>query len=291
VEPETEPGPTFAVSPRGLERSHEPLADGGYDPKDQGSLHDRLRKLAPRLLAAAKKAENEHPELAIVIAEYVDQINRPFNEIDVAEVWAVGTGLLAQNAAFAAPRDPRLMTAPLEPGFAGLLAQAAQIHGGFILGFPKGDELTQRADRARFSGDIIAALSKASIELLDQLSTARKFVEAGTRRFYAAIREGLHVRGWEAGRAGHAAHTTTRNTLIVLGRKALLVNAELGSVAGGILLAGLDPNLVVTQEIIRFLMENAQSIMSFAEPFPELKIWLESVYEIVDADKKDRRLN
>jgi hypothetical protein len=291
VEPETEPGPTFAIGERGLERSREPLADGGYDPKDQVSLHDRLRNLAPRLLAAAKKAENEHPELAIVVAEYVDQIDRPFNEIDVTAIWALGAGLLAQNAAFSSPRDPRMMTAPLEPGFAGLLAQAAQIHGGFILGFPKGDELTQRADRARFSGEIIAELSEASIELLDQLSTAWKFVEARTRKFYAAIKEGLFVRRWETARSGHAAYTSVRNTIIALGRISMHANSALATVVGSITLSHVDPNYVVTQEIIRFMLENAQSIMSFAEPFPELKIWLESVYELIDSDKKHRRLN
>jgi hypothetical protein len=71
-----------------------------------------------------------------VVSEYSDLIARPFDQLDVASLWAVGTGLLAFRAAFT-NQPSGTMTEPLEPGLLALLQQAAEIHGGFILGFQK----------------------------------------------------------------------------------------------------------------------------------------------------------
>jgi hypothetical protein len=134
-EPSPELGPVLQVTERGLEIISQPSGDD-FDVDLQKALHDRLRRLLPTLTDATHKVDNKYPALDHVVSEYSDLIARPFDQLDVASLWAVGTGLLAFRAAFT-NQPSGTMTEPLEPGLLALLQQAAEIHGGFILGFQK----------------------------------------------------------------------------------------------------------------------------------------------------------
>ncbi|HEY8006915.1 MAG TPA: hypothetical protein VIE66_09020 [Methylocella sp.] len=282
-EPSPEPGPVLQVTERGLEIISQP-SEGDFDAEVQKVLHDRLRRLLPTLAEATHRVANAHPALDHIVSEYSDLIGRPFDQLDVASLWAVGTGLLAFRAAFANLASGS-MTEPLEPGHLALLQQAAELHGGFILGFPKGRELTDRADHARLSSEIIAQIEPPARQILESLARERDFVETRTRKFFAAVDESLVIHGWKTARTGHAAYVVTRNSVIALGKILIRANSALATVVGGTVLNCADPGLQMTQHIIRFMLENAQTIASFAEPFPELRNWLCFLIDHIDREK------
>ena len=240
----------------------------------------------PHLAEATKKVANRHPALNFVVSEYADLVAQPFDKLDVGALWAVGTGLLANREAFARPADPRNVTDPLEPSHLALLQQAAEIHGGLILGFEKGRELTENADTARLSPDVVETISAPAQSILEKLRHDGKRVEDGTKRFIAAIEESLIVHGWQASRLGHAGYVLTRNSLIAIGRVLLRGNSALATVLGSIGLNEVDPGLVQTKLWLEFVIDNGRTIMAFAEPFRELKIWFQSIIDQIDREKR-----
>ena len=282
-EPQPEPGPVLQVTEHGLEIISQP-SEGDFDEELQKALHDRLRRLLPALTDATHRVANAHPSLDHIVSEYSDLIERPFDQLDVASLWAVGTGLLAFRSAFA-NQASGTMTEPLEPGHFALLQQAAEMHGGFILGFPKGRELTERADHARLSSEIIDQIAPPARRILDELARANDFVEIRTRKFLAAVDESLIVHGWETARIGHAIYVTTRNSLIALGKYLIIANIGCAAILGKPILPSLDLDAHTYQLIVEFLMNHAREVLSFAEPFPELRNWIGFLINHIDREK------
>lgn len=282
-EPSPELGPVLQVTERGLEIISQPSEDK-FDEDLQKALHGRLRRLLPALTDATHRVANAHPALDHIVSEYSDLVSQPFDQLDVSSLWAVGTGLLAFRSAFA-NQASGTMTEPLEPGHFALLQQAAEMHGGFILGFPKGRELTERADHVRLSPEIIAQIAPPARRILEELARANDFVEVRTRKFLAAVDESLIFHGWETARIGHAIYVTTRNSLIALGKYLIIANIGCAAILGKPILPSLDSDPHTTQQIIEFLMHNAQDVLSFAEPFPELRNWIGFLIDHLDREK------
>ena len=282
-EPSPELGPVLQVTERGLEIISQP-SEGDFEEQLQKALYDRLRRLLPELTDATHRVANAHPALDHIISEYSDLIARPFDQLDVASLWAVGTGLLAFRAAFT-NQPSGTMTEPLEPGHLAMLQQAAEMHGGFILGFPKGWELTERADRTRLSPEIIAQIAPPARRILEGLARANDFVESRTRKFFAAVDESLIVHGWGTARIGHAIYVTTRNSIIALGKYLILANIGCAAILGKPILPALDLDAHTSQLIVEFVMHHAQEVLSFAEPFPELRNWIGFVIDHIDREK------
>jgi hypothetical protein len=289
-EPDLEPGPEFDITPQqglSLKSPHPPQAP--FDEGTQRALYERLKKSA-RLLAQGSRGSNNpaHIGLAAVTTEYADLVTQPFESLDVVSLWAVGAGLLANRDAFARAYDTRTMTEPLEPVHFALLQQVAEIHGGFILGFPEARELTERADQARISGEAMERVVSLARGIIDQLRNSKE-VNFQTRSFLAAIEEGLVEPGWKITRAGFAAYVVTRNALIAIGKLLNWANSAFATVVGGVALSQIDPGLAHTQYWIEFVLNNSQQILAFAEPFPELKIWFNAQIEAAKADKEMRK--
>ncbi|MFZ2493409.1 MAG: hypothetical protein WA208_18160 [Thermoanaerobaculia bacterium] len=283
-EPAPEPGPVLQVSERGLELISEPLG-GDFEENLQKGLHDRLRCLLPSLTDETRKVANRYPALDHVIAEYADLVERPFDQLNVGSIWMVGTGLLAFRAAFA-NQPSSTMTEPLEPGHMALLQQVAEIHGAFILGFPKGRELTDRADQARLSPEIIAQIAVPTRTILDDLAGWRHIVEEETRKTLSAIDDSLIVHGWETARVGHAAYVITRNSLIALGKYLIITNVGCAAVFGQPIIPAINMDPNVTQQIVAFMIHHAQDVLGFAQPFPELRVWIAAILDHIDQEKK-----
>jgi len=197
-EPSTEPGLVLQVTQRGLEIIVQPLGSD-FEENLQKGIHDRLRRLLPSLTDETRKVANRYPALDHVVSEYADLVERPFDQLDVGSMWAVETGLLAYRAAFA-NQSSGTMTEPLEPGHMALLQQAAEIHGAFILGFPEGRKLNERADQARLSPEIVAQIASPSRRILDDLARSVNLVEEHTRKVLSAIDDSLIIHGWETAR-------------------------------------------------------------------------------------------
>jgi hypothetical protein len=284
-EPDPEPGPEFDVTSEGLSLRKSRGVTGLFDQRMQHALHERLKDIAPALAQASRNTANIHRGLSVICSEYERLIVQPFNEIDVIALWAVGAGLLANRDAFARAHHARTMTEPLEPAHFALLQQASEVHGGFILGFAEARELADRADRARVSGEAMERVVSLAREIIELLLSSGRQVDAHTRQFLAAIGEGLIEPGWRITRAGFAAYVVTRNALIAIGRLLSWANSAFATVVGGLVLTQIDPGLVHTQFWIEFVTKNSQQILAFAEPFPELKIWLAAQIEAAERDK------
>jgi hypothetical protein len=289
-EPEPEPGPEFDITAHGLSLRAPHPPQTPFDDRAQRNLHERLRKSAP-LLASASRGSNTpaHQGLALVANEYADLVAQPLEALDVVSLWAVGAGLLANRDAFARAHDNRTMTEPLEPAHFALLQQVAEVHGGFILGFPEARELAERADQSRISGEAMEKVVSLARGIIDQLRNSRDEVDVRTRNFLAAVEEGLVEPGWKITRAGYAAYAVTRNALIAIGRLLNWANSSFSTIVGGVALNYVDPGLVHTQFWIEFVVKNGQDILAFAEPFPELKIWLHAQIEAAKADREMRK--
>lgn len=287
-EPETEPGPEFLITSQGLSLKASDPPQGSFDIRTQQHLYVRLKRTAALLAEASYAVGNAHPGLEMITSEYAELISEPFDELDVTSLWAVGTGLLANRDAFARAQDTRTMTEPLEPAHFALLQHAAELHGGFILGFPEARELTERADRARLSGEAMERVVSIARALLEEIRNSGRQVEAKTRKFLGAIEEGLVEPGWKITRAGYAAYVVTRNALIAIGRLLGWTNSAFSTVVGGIALSQIDPGLAQTQFWIEFVIKNASQILAFSDPFPELKIWLAAQIEAARQDRQGR---
>lgn len=285
--PLIEAGPSFTITSQGLTLSATSTGLGGTEVDVQTALHNRLKRQLPLLVEATRKVGNTHPGLKLIVDEYSELASTPLDQIDQVNLWACGCAIMAQSAAFESAPRTGMLTEPLEPDHLALLVEVARMHGGFILGFPKGVELTQKADRSRLSGEVVAAIAEPANAILDALQRDNEFVESRTRKFIAAIREGPVTAGWEVARAGHAVDVTARNSLIQLGRLALHANSIFATVVGGLAMSSVDPGLAQTQLVLNFILTNAKNIMSFSAPFPELREWFKWIID--EIDKQDTK--
>jgi len=286
--PSTEPGPILEVGKRGLALAT-PRPLGDFDHLQQSALHERLRRLCPSLVEATRRVGNTHPGLKAIVEEYADLIARPMDAIDAASLWAVGVGILANRDAFASLPRADVMTEPLEPDHLALLEQVAAVHGAFILGFAQGRELTERADQARLTPEILAAIMPPSRDLLARWRDAGQIVEERTRTFFGAVRAAAIEPSWDTARVGYSAYAVTRNALIGVGKLLLIANSIGGTLVVGAALTGVDPNFVEQTRLwIQFVLDHAQTILSFSEPFPELKTWLAAIIDELARDRAFR---
>jgi hypothetical protein len=259
---------------------------GDFSRSVQGALHQRLRALCPNLLAKSKQVGNTHPGLLSIAAEYAELIAEPVESLDVVALWAVGAGVVAAADTFSRPPQTGVMQEPLEPEHLVLLKQVASVHGGFILGFELGRELTDRADNARVGLETLSEIIPPAHDLLDRWSRATKFVEERTRHFFAALSSAAVEPSWRIARSGYSVYAFTRDALIALGRAASALDRSATSrlsVATAVVLVA--PQYAAeSQAMIEFLLANAPTVLAFSDPFPELKFWL---VEVLDALKKD----
>ncbi len=288
IVPELAPGPAFRIGERGLEMVTPP-PPGDIDQTVQTALQRRLKRLCLDLLEATRRVDNQHPELLAIISEYSDLITTPLEALDVASLWAVGTGLLSHRDAFSQSSKSNVTGDLLERPHYALLSQVTEVHGAFILGFPLGRELADRADRMRLSPRVLASILPAARALLQHWRHARHMVEIRTRKFLGAIEEGAFGPSWEVARAGYPAYVVTRNILIDLGKLLLHANSALATVVGGLALSAADPNLVQTQLWLQFALDESQAILAFAEPFPELRGWLGAIIDALQQEADLRK--
>ena len=113
-EPTTEAGPSFKVV-QGRFHLAPALELQEFDKVTQQALLQRLKKQSALLQNANLKVGNQHPLLVRTIDEYVLSIAKPLDEIDVVEIWSVGTSVLAQALAFERQDAHRTISEPLEP--------------------------------------------------------------------------------------------------------------------------------------------------------------------------------
>jgi len=295
-EPSQEAGPTFQIADSGkldLAPGHEST---DFDRAVQETLHRALRRRTEYLREATARVGNQHPQLSTVVEEYANLVNQAIADLDVVDLWAAGNALMAQAASFQEQDPSRTITEPLEPSHLGLLMEVAALHGGFILGFPKAMELSNRADQARFDAEVINSILGPTSNILSTLARQRRFLTERATRLIEALDATLVAGSWHTARIGYTSYATVRNALVAIGRVILWMNDKGGSVAGGVIVGGLLEATHVSAEtlnaILAFLHNGSSDVLSFAAPFPELRTYLQWIithFDTVEAGPKDKK--
>lgn len=288
-EPALESGPTFSFGAGRLDLVPGPETNEAFDRATQIALHNRIIRRIGSLRAETLKVGNRHPGLALTVEEYASLISQRFEELDVTDLWAVGNGLLAHAISFEKQNENRTLTEPLEPSHFALLFDVARLHAGFILGFPKAVELTERADRAQLTPDIFDLIDGPTSNILSELSQNRKLVSDRARRLAEALQAAMTVAGWGTTRVGYTSYATVRNALIQLCKALVWTNDKGGSLAGSVVVSsafvasGLSAETI--QLVFQFLHFNASNMVAFAAPFPELRAWVGWIIDHLDEER------
>ncbi len=288
VQPQLEKGPSFRIN------------DGKFDlnihisDEDKESLNDivqesvrkRLIKQLAKLYDETKKFGNLYPNLLSNVKDYQEVISFEEQDIDVASLWAVGNALMAQAMAFDKQNTLKTTTEPLEPDHAALLIDVARLHGSYILGFPTGKELTERADHARIQPQIIEEIETPTKSVLAHLSQEKEIVSDRARKLAKSLEDALIVAGWNSARVGHSSYVTVRNFLIEAGRILSIFNDKGGGIVGIAALQAVGVNSETLLMASKFIITNSSEIFAFVSPFPELRAWISWIINHIEHEHK-----
>lgn len=293
-EPQLEPGPQFSLVSGKLDLVSDADKDDSYDRATQFALHNRIVRQVTILRTETLRAGNSYPGLTRTVDEYTKLVERPIDDLDVVDLWALGNALIAQAISFEKQNAARTLTSPLEPSHLASLIDVARLHGGFILGFAKGVELTRRADHAQMAPGVLGEISDRILKLLNALSQNRRLVSDRVQQFIAPIQDSLLMAGWETARIGYTGYVVVRNALIQLGKALVWTNDKGGSVVGSVVLSSMIASSGMQQEALelsfQFLYTNASDILAFAAPFPELRAWFGWIIDYL-AEEQEKRSN
>jgi hypothetical protein len=203
VQPQLEDGPQFQVASGKLDLVPGRETDQSFDHATQTALQRRLKRQIESLKAEAAKAANQHPSLRQTVDEYAALIDQPLPDLDVVDLWAVGNALMAQARSFEKQDQARTLTTPLEPAHLALLLEVGRLHAGFIVGFSKGVELMNRADRVQLTSDVIERISEPTSHILSAIAQARETFTDRARRLADVLNAGLVTGGWKTARVGY----------------------------------------------------------------------------------------
>lgn len=292
-EPALESGPTFSLRSGQLDLVPGLETDPTFDRATQKTLHNRIIRRIEPLRAETLKVGNRYPGLALSVEEYATLVSQPFDELDITDLWAVGNGLLAYAVSFEKQNQNRTLTEPLEPSHFALLLDVARLHAGFILGFPKAVELTERADHAQIAPDVFDLIDGPISNILSALSQNQRLVSERARHLAEALQAAMTVAGWRTTRVGYTGYVTVRNALIQLCKALVWSNDKGGSVVGsfavGSVLAASGMSAETLQLVFQFLHFNASNMIAFAAPFPELRAWVGWIIDHLDKERLQRR--
>jgi hypothetical protein len=90
-EPNPEPGPKFTLESGKLDIVPVREAGEGFDRSTQIAMHKRIMRRVEALQSETAKVGNQHPSLAHVVKEYADLIGKPFDDLDLVDLWVIGT--------------------------------------------------------------------------------------------------------------------------------------------------------------------------------------------------------
>jgi hypothetical protein len=293
------PDPDVALGPIIVFRNDKlAIVDGepsqsGFDAATQGLLHARVKSRLPLLRDFSNRTNNSFPSLKLAVDEYASVTAVPLDQLDTEIFWMSGMALLTQAQAFER-QDPSSGFGRLDASHQAILSEVAGLHGALIIGFTKGRMLTERAREAQLPAAEI--IEPPTLVLLDAFKGNRHLLEERLRRYVEISGETIRFAGWDAARAGYGAYALVRNMLIRMGTtivsidkqlsKSLLVSTMVVAAVGGTSSAfGITAELVIA--MIEFFRANYGSILQYAAPFPELRVWITYVMELLHHDRVD----
>lgn len=210
-EPELGPGPHYDIIDGKLGIVASPPHSDEVNP--QTKLFERLRRDIDRLVSAAHKIDNSHPNLAFSIREYAALLDTSLDALDVTGVWVVGGSLAGFAQSFREQNRNRTLAEPLEPEVDGLLQSVIRQHGAFIMGFEEGRDLVDRADRFALDPEKFNGLEESGNPLIAELASNADLVNDDARAVHRSVNGYLQEFGWTTGRVGYAAYLLVRNAV------------------------------------------------------------------------------
>ena len=281
-EPDAGPGPQYDILDGKLSIVASPPVSNEVD--TQARLFERLRRDVDRLVSAAHKIDNSHPNLAFSIREYAELLDTPLEALDVTGVWAVGDGLAGFAQSFREQNRNRTLAEPLEPEVDGLLQGVIRQHGAFIMGFEEGRDLVDRADRFALDSDKLLGLEESGNRLIAELASNADLVNGDARAVFRSIKDVLNDLGWKTQRSAYAGFLYIRNAVRLIVKATVGNDPNLLAVAGGVsaiaTLCG-DPNMEFIRASIPFLQANAQDLLAFFSHSPEMQAYIQWVLHIL----------
>jgi len=202
----------------------------GNNKRRLNSLHPEIRDLASSLAAALARS-NAFPGLARIAARYEELVTRELEEVDFAQLYALGVRLF--NSAAAAQRAIDIDGyPPLSLDADEALQSLLQLHGQFVMASREGLEMLDLEERLRLTPEEVEELRQAGQDLGRELE-ARP--DLATPAVAAAINDqsaeiGL---GTNAARGTASGYGIIRNTVISIIATASVVALPIAGAAFG----------------------------------------------------------
>ncbi|MGV1893471.1 hypothetical protein [Agrobacterium vitis] len=286
-EPEPGPGPHYDIidGKLGIVASP-PHSD---EVNTQTKLFERLCRDIDRLVSAAHKIDNSHPNLAFSIREYAALLDTSLDALDVTGVWSVGGSLAGFAQSFREQNRNRTLAEPLEPEVDGLLQSVVRQHGAFIMGFEEGRDLVDRADQFALDSEKFHGLEESGNPLIAELASNADLVSDDARAVHKSVSDVLHDVGWTIARNCYTGFLTIRNAVRII-IKVVLGNdpnafAFFGGVSAISTICG-DPNVDFLRAAVPFLQANTQNLLAFFQHSPEMHSYIKWVLHIVRNETK-----
>ncbi len=295
------------IAPDELDGSHIELSDGkfelaksnsplskDFDEETQEILRNRIQSHINMLSEQVSRVSNQHPRLHIVIKEYRSQLDNDLDELNSAEFWGHSVSLMAQAKAYLTQNTSGTMSPALEPNLCALLEEVSQLNGGFILGFPRGAELSKKANEAQLP----AGFDQPSSELIKLLNDQKEIIGDKLSHLLTSISEAVDAGGWKFARLEYSAVSTLHNLLLSIGKTVIkfdqtILKSGTGVTVYALLIAQKFPEINPTtiQIIWDLLLGHPSLIAQFTAPFPELHKWMEYVIKRAEVLKTDNEIN
>ncbi|MBB4006258.1 hypothetical protein [Allorhizobium taibaishanense] len=272
-EPEPGPGPQYDIIDGKLSIvASAPLED---EITPQLRLFERLQRDVERLVNAADRIDNSHPNLAFSIREYGTLLDTSLAELDVTGVWSVGSSLAGFAQSFREQNRNRTLAEPLEPEVDGLLQSVIRQHGAFIMGFEEGRDLVDRADRFALDTETTRGLEESGNPLIAELASNADLVHDDTRAVHRSVNNYVQEFGWASGRVGYAAYLLVRNAVRVVIRWAVFYGFK--DAVEGVSAASGFPSL---KAAISFIYNFASPLLVFFASSPEMLAYVQWAFYI-----------
>ncbi|MVA56050.1 hypothetical protein [Agrobacterium vitis] len=287
IEPEQGPGPHYDIIDGKLGIVASPPHSDEVNP--QTKLFERLRRDIDRLVSAAHKIDNSHPNLAFSIREYAALLDTSLEVLDVTGVWVVGGSLAGFAQSFREQNRNRTLAEPLEPEVDGLLQSVVRQHGAFIMGFEEGRDLVDRADQFALDPDQLLGLEESGNLLIAELASNADLVSDDARAVHKSVSDVLHDAGWTIARNCYTGFLTIRNAVRIIIKVALGNDPNAFALFGGVSAISTiygDPNVEFLRAAIPFLQANTQNLLAFFQHSPEMHSYIKWALHIVRNEVK-----
>ena len=200
---------------------------------------------------------------------------------------------MAQAKAYLTQNTSGTMSPALEPNLCALLEEVSQLNGGFILGFPRGKELSAKANEAQLP----EGFDQPSSELIKLLIDQREIIGDKLGHLLTSFSEAVDAGGWKFARLEYSAVSTIHNLLLSIGKTVIKLDKKIPKSATGVaaftFIAQKFPEINPTtiQIIWDLLLGHPSHIAQFTAPFPELHKWMEYVIKRAEVLKTDNEIN